>query len=479
MFHARLTISIYMAKKILIGLFLFIVIGAASLFGLIFFSSVPLKIVASALQKNGVQVEGLRGSLNSGVSFDTFHFANDKATVTANGVTVAWSSMFSTLIARKMAVENVEANQVLIEVNGMASMAKPHAAAGAQSPDESDSKKPDGASSNFLKAVFLGVENPRGLVEFRVDQIHIKDFVLREKQSGKEVKISEYSLQALRLAYDEASLKSLTLNSNYATLHVSNLSYKSGVVSFPDPVKGSLKAEGFKELLKADVPFSLSAKFKGLTPEDVEVKVFGDKLLANGNAQQVALKFNDFSPSFYFKTAHPLTTISISSKPSPFMALMMGMMQVDGHLNFAHADFAFDSSQQKGFEGQATVNNKKYTLAVNPMLLVKSFMGPEAAFDLKGPNPQLEDNIAWILSAKPKAQLSAEELQNFDSWKVYFGASAGASAPLSPVAVAAPLPAGKKTAALKSSRRAPASIKTVPHKKIKTKLKKAAKKKRK
>jgi len=450
-----------MLKKVIIGIVATCVIGFAIIVGVVFFSPLPFKAVAGILAEQGVVMTGVGGSLNSGMSVEKFQFSNDKVNVELNGAKILWSNFFKNIGNKKFAVELLETQSGTIEFTVVKQEQNP-TAQGAQ---------PDPATPQNELAV--DETNPKNeLEEFILDQVRIKNVLVRDLTRNKEYRLDDFTLDNFWASKKEFSLEKLLVASSQFDMIVKGASFKNEVFQLTDPIKGTLKTAFSEEWIKSEIKFSVKVKMKGKMPEEVEVAIFNDKVKLNGGAQALNFQTVDFSPSDFIKTAFPLKQLNLNAKQLSMIQVASGQLGIEGTFKLVNSEFKV-ATVPEGLQGIFEKNGKTYTIRL-PMqnLLGAAMSGAAVKLELWGSvGQELQGDLAQLMFEKDFAQISEEEKKQLETSSVFFASPVGVSAPTPVAQVSAVEPVAKEV------NRSPAGMKTKKKALGAKKSKKAAMKK--
>jgi hypothetical protein len=404
--------KLWMIKKIILGItgiFALIFIAAFTAF---FFTSLPFKAIGSLLNANGVHTENITGSLNSGITVDKLSFSNEFLDAELVDAKFLWSNMWMTWIKGIIAIELLETTSATIVVKKHKSSVTKKFAANKDQDAEQSSFGSDAKLHNLSKA-------PKGLGEFRIDKIHLRNVLIKDATLQKELNISEFVVDSLKAKNNHFSLKNISLDSNVSDLKVDEIKLTNDSLVMTSPIRGLIKTALFQELLKSDVAVEFVATMTPETPPSGELKLFENKILIQANKEFVNLEFKNFSPQDFFNSFIPISEISMKATQAPLISLMMGMAPMLGSVRIGHAVFDFNNPQSID-TGTAQHDGQNYQLKTNFLALIASIEKANPVLELTGPSPSLAVNFAKIYFNKKPEQLSEAEMDLWLKSSAYF-----------------------------------------------------------
>ncbi|MGE0614625.1 MAG: hypothetical protein AB7P04_03210 [Bacteriovoracia bacterium] len=308
-------------KKILLAIVVIIFLLAGAAFYSIIYTPLPLKLIESALKANGVQISGMTGSLNSGMSIETLEFKNADLELNLKNARFQYAGL-SRLMAGELLIEDVNLDQGTVKIlKTMQGRAQGSGSSGATS---------GGRGPIFFKTLRVKMVNISNVSVYS-SAVPSRPFVL-DRMMLQELVVNQKGVKAERFM----------VNSGSYDLDVPALEGKAGSFHLSAPIQGKLKAAALT-WLKQDVPFTVVTAYSpaGL---DLQFQTFDGKLTITHKPTVMLLaELKDFNPQDHLVTDLPFSAMNVKLEIQQFEAILFGTVPVSG--SFKAYDALFQITQ--------------------------------------------------------------------------------------------------------------------------------------
>lgn len=305
-----------MNKKVLVLLLVVPIIGISAIVGgslyLFLYTSFPFAMLEDALREQGFEVEGLTGTINSGIEFELLKKADSDGVIEMRGVKVQYSGLYELFENRKLVFENVAVKRMRLAVLRPAHSEPSHPGGKKSGP-----KQPEGPPNTTVPPSKLE-EFP--IAEFGIRNVDVRDFEFIHFRSPKPIRIDSMRVSDMKVLINEKkfSLGSFSMQSNFVDMGVKGLALVDKELVMKEPLSGSLKA-GVHPILKTDVTFAMKGTFNAADMiGDGSLSVFDQKLsLVYVHKKSATLTAAGWTPADHLGLSLPISDLRLSASASP------------------------------------------------------------------------------------------------------------------------------------------------------------------
>ena len=385
-----------------IGFFLVIaVIGIGGYFTLLH-SSLPLRIVESAIEETGeVEIDGLEGSLSSGFSVEKFRFKTDVDQWSElNDINLSYESKKSSFFgADKIIIDDVSVKSGTIYAKWDPALQKIDL-----TPIISDALK-----NNKIKVQFNG--NSSG-GDFAIKNASINDLEIVNTTSDESLIIDDVTLQDFSI--EDGKLESfgqLSATSSQVDIRTTESNHFADKdVSIA--LVGTLKA-GIDSRLAQDFTFNVDfGTSNDLKDQDAVISLFDKAMVISSSSDGATVKYSDFALKSYLSDASANLAPSRINLKLKFDKHDEFIEEIsdDGSVTLGNVEFTNfrlatpgDSNQ---LMGDATLDGKQVTFSFE----VDSVYSPWAKLQLQSPDFESQEDLwAEVFFGTEFSELTSEQ----------------------------------------------------------------------
>lgn len=404
-----------MLKKIILAALGLVVVFVGVVSYLVFFTSVPFKMIESGLRSSGVQITNLQGSLNSGMSVDALELKNANMDLALKNARFKYSG-FMGILRGELSISEINLDQMKLHLKSTSS--QPEAQTQTQQPGAQALAKAQKPWKGSVRIQLANIKN----VEITSDQplVPAVKFDL--------MNVTDFVANAEGIKLQRAVLKSSLID-----LSVPALEYAVGGLKIQGEIAGMLKPTLVQEL-RAELPLALKAD-RGPNGWSVQLMAAQGKLrLVHQPDVFLGFESANFTPSELFQTHFPLSKMSVKGKAGDLLSAMAGQLQWQGEFYLGEALFAFSEPPAAGSEvgPQGAVAKfertpERFEIRVKPTGVQPAALKTGAAVLVLDSNrgKPVADTLAHLRFQKALNELTPEERNLVDRDAPYFEAGAG------------------------------------------------------
>lgn len=296
--------------------------GAASMMGLVglgvyilLFTSVPLQTVVERLQKSGIQISGVEGSLFNGFTISRYSNSTPLASVKMSNLTFTYK-LSELILNERFVIEQVSVDSGTIEV--MEKAAIQSVTKKAMKSDDSGTSKQEPAG----EGTSAGNSNPDP-VSFLIKTVDINQLkILSEK---KELSINRVYLSQLAsdVRDERVSFERIYLDADGLMIDVGSATMSPETFVLDRPTYFNLK-KGFFQNQARDIKGQISLIFDGSKFQSLSFSAFDNRIRGQIKKSMARFSILQFQPNQYFSTYQPVTELNLNSQGPPISFLMGG-----------------------------------------------------------------------------------------------------------------------------------------------------------
>jgi len=357
----------------IIGLIGLVILGAAVGAYVLLYTSYPFAQIEQALRQQGFEVEGLTGSLNSGVELSRLAKKTPEADIDLKDVRFRYSGLWELMENRRLIIETVEVGQLHLNIRKLGP--------GKKKPENQTA--PDPGANQQIHQTHAHAAAPF-IREFGIRKVNLRNIRINTPFAPIPLSFNSIELDNLMArAQDQFfSLDKFQLQGNLLDMIVKDLKYADGKFEMLHPLRGTVKQQVFPGL-KKDVTFTALMNIQNEKFIGGMATLFDEKLrLSLDDKKAIDLRIASWTPSEYVETSWPIKDLKLSASAPNFMAAAMGS-RAAGSFEFFGVPFVFAPTAEaaaqilsaKDRSGPPTVDGNAVNLGVN---------GPVTAFHVRG-----------------------------------------------------------------------------------------------
>lgn len=402
-------------KKLLVFIFVTPILLIATAIGLVWFTEIPVKLLETALRDSGIDVQGMSGNLNRGLTVQTIKMTNDQGSFSAQDLAFEYNGIWDAFTQKRVVFERIQARKVEIRlIHGLMGDKKrkftPPGQAAQQPQDP-------GQQPGQQKVKF----DWSALKEIRFKLVEFSDVSIRAPGMVAPNEIKLYRVADAVKTEQEFTIAEVKVDSTMIDLLAKGIkSTATQIFSHEGEITGKIKPGLFKEL-KAEVPFVVVAE-QGQSPfPGIRITAFDGKIQARMSMTGgLEYQVTSFNPKEYFIASAPVTEINVSGQAT-IAQLAAGMFPAQGEIKLGPVTF------KTGFAGQSVPNTLQgvhafaqdsganFLLVFKPRLSKESVAQTTPWWELVSDKyPQPIDALAWLYYRKPLAKITGGDRTRLD-----------------------------------------------------------------
>ena len=295
--------------------------GAVSMIGLLglgayilLFTSVPLQTVVERLQKSGIQISGVEGSLFQGFTISKYSHSSPVASVQMSNLTFTYK-LSELILNERFVIEQVSVDSGTVEVVEKAAIQSvTKKAMNSENPKNSPNRQ---SNNENLR------QNPSpDPVSFLIKTVDINQLkILSDK---KELSINRVYLSevASDVQDEKVSFERIYLDADGLMIDVGSATMSPESFVLDRPTYFNLK-KGFFQNQTQDIKGQISMIFDGSKFQSLSFSAFDNRVRGQIKKSMARFSILQFQPNQYFSTYQPVTEMNLNSQAHP-MAFLMG-----------------------------------------------------------------------------------------------------------------------------------------------------------
>ena len=311
-----------MKKALLVVLGLAVVVIFSS-FYLMFFSSMPVKLLAKGLIKAGVQLEEVSGSLNSGLSVKKLTIRNESIDLDVSNLKFRYSGFADLLLRKTVVIEEINSDQFNLFVKKI----------GKTETITNQNQSTSNLNKNIQKT--KAELDKSGLKRFLIKKVSIANTAITlPDQNAVKIELIELVDLDNSIREENLTLKKFLVQSDSFYAVFSEIHVNKNQIEMKQPGKIVVKQK-FSTSLKQDIEFSVLVS-KADNNYSVTSSGFANQVnFGTSETGEFNLKFSSFRPQDYFQKTPPFSNINVTLTAADTNSLMFGRYKYQGNLEVA------------------------------------------------------------------------------------------------------------------------------------------------
>jgi hypothetical protein len=356
-------------KKVLIGLVVGFVFFIAALYGVFFYTAVPLKIAKTIGEKFDIHTTGLSGNFARGFRLESLSYSDEYTDFKIQDVKFEYSGPWDTYVNHRFIYEAIEIGSAELNIKKMrGSVSKSTSKSTTQDSDSS----PSTTEWGNLREKWAARD---GIREFGIRNLHFKNMKVTASFLPMPLELQEYKVSNLIVQPNLGSVDEVKIVSTYFNFSLSGLTLDTAGIRMNQPAAITVKTAAWSGL-KQDFSLKLDGSYDFTSKNyKADAVLFDGRLDAHlsGSDYLVGLATHDFTPGDFLTNAPPIQHMNVKTEPKPYMAYLMGGPGFEGDFTIGETQFTLskDSMPFGGamLSGMAEAGPLKYAALVRPKIV--------------------------------------------------------------------------------------------------------------
>lgn len=304
--------------------------GAVSMLGLmgvgvyvLLFTSVPLQSAVERLQKSGIQISGVEGSLFNGFTIARYSHSTPLASVQMSNLTFTYK-LSELILNDRIVIEQVSVDSGTIEVMQKAAIQS----VTKNALNSENQKTPSVGKSDDETLRHNSSPDPVSLLIRTVDINQLKLISEKKELSVNRVYLSQLISDTLE---KKISFERVYMDADGLMIDVGNTTLSRDAIFLDRPTHFTLK-KGFFQNQARDIKGQVSMIFDGSKFQSLSFSVFDNRVRGQIKKSMARFSILQFQPNQYFSTYQPVTELSLNAQGPPASFLMGGSWVGTMHL---------------------------------------------------------------------------------------------------------------------------------------------------
>lgn len=369
---------------------------------LVMHTSLPLRLVASAMEEDGsISIEGIGGSISRGFTVEEFRHTDPSGNQSVlEGLKITWGDINRMRKHRELVIEEISLRRAHLFL------------------DNSEIAEAEERGNGST----TGNGEPLNL--FEIKKVDIRQVVIESTTGDFKLELDEIRMDGLRIERNDFSLAALTVGSNLVDLEVQDASTANiagETVGFQRAIVGTIKPGIHKSLIKEiDLAVELGAR-GGEVVYRARALNGSVEVVSLGRGNHETVRVDDYSSADYFapEVASPVVDLSLrlrTGDPTPGTGARPGLLESG---RFTLGTTAFTIAPHTVTEDTTAPGSKPLpligTAKVGDVEITATLDEPHSPpplfrVDLSSqPERETQDLVALLWFGKSLAELSPQE----------------------------------------------------------------------